>query len=150
MDQENRFGKITSGLGQRLKEERERLKFTQVALAKVAGLGRLTQIAYEDETAYPRTTYLSAVATAGVDILYLLFGIRQHDLVPTTDDEIIAKAFDMVESYVATQENGHMSAESRRLLFQVSRKSLTLVKLGLLPLGFNPFDMTLTSLVTTR
>ncbi len=148
MDEENRIGTIPSGFGKRLREERERLNFTQVELSKLAGLGRLTQIAYENETASPRTTYLSAVATVGVDILYLLLGIRQHDLVATTDDEIVAKAFDMVEAYAATQANGHLSAESRQLLFQISRKSLTLVKLGILPQTFNPLTIHPSTVIT--
>jgi|TARA_A100001518_G_scaffold309_1_gene276 transcriptional regulator with XRE-family HTH domain len=63
-------------IGDRLKEERERLGLNQTALAQIGGVGKTTQIKYEKGTSSPDSAYLSAVSKEGVDIFYVLQGQR--------------------------------------------------------------------------
>ncbi|MGP9500250.1 XRE family transcriptional regulator [Halomonas sp. AOP43-D1-4] len=63
-------------IGERLKEERERIGLSQTALAQIGGVGKTTQIKYEKGTSSPDSSYLSAVADEGVDIFYVLKGQR--------------------------------------------------------------------------
>lgn len=63
-------------VGERLKEERTRLGLSQTALGAVAGVGKATQINYEKDSGSPTANYLIAVATVGVDMMYVLSGVR--------------------------------------------------------------------------
>ena len=57
------------GIGERLKEERERLGFSQTEFAAVAGASKNSQYNYEKGERCPDAAYLAAVAEKGVDIL---------------------------------------------------------------------------------
>lgn len=63
-------------VGERLKEERSRLGLSQTELGAVAGVGKTTQINYEKDSGSPTANYLIAVATVGVDMVYVLTGVR--------------------------------------------------------------------------
>ena len=65
-----------STLGQRLREERERLGLTQIDFAALGGAKKHSQINYEADRTAPDTNYLSALGEHGVDIIYLLTGER--------------------------------------------------------------------------
>ncbi|MCL1861863.1 MAG: helix-turn-helix domain-containing protein [Proteobacteria bacterium] len=59
---------------EKLKEERLRLGMNQEAFASLAGVSRGAQINYESGARMPDMKYLSAVAAAGADVLYILTG----------------------------------------------------------------------------
>lgn len=64
-------------IGERLREERVRLGFSQTDFAALAGASKKSQIRYEaDEGGGPDCAFLTAVASAGVDIAYVLTGQR--------------------------------------------------------------------------
>ena len=63
-------------LGDRLLEERERAGLTQTVLAAVAGTTKKSQIEYEKNSAQPKSGYLAAIAAAGIDVQYILTGVR--------------------------------------------------------------------------
>ncbi|AQU84904.1 MULTISPECIES: XRE family transcriptional regulator [unclassified Halomonas] len=65
-------------IGERLKEERERIGLSQTALAQIGGVGKTTQIKYEKGASNPDSSYLSAVADEGIDIFYVLKGQRSE------------------------------------------------------------------------
>lgn len=65
-----------SSIGERLREERERLGLNQGAFGDVGGVNRNTQANYEKGERNPDSAYLAAVAAAGVDVLYVLTGKR--------------------------------------------------------------------------
>jgi len=67
-------------LGARLKEERERLGLTQPAFAELAGAKKRTLIDWEGGVSSPTAVQLSALATHGVDVLYILTGQRNPNL----------------------------------------------------------------------
>lgn len=60
----------------RLKEERERLGVTQPAFAEVAGVVKQTVIQWEKGASGPSAAQLSALHEIGVDLQYVLLGIR--------------------------------------------------------------------------
>lgn len=63
-------------IGERLREERERFGWNQEDLGQLGGVNRNTQGKYEKGERNPDSAYLSAVAAAGVDVLYVLTGRR--------------------------------------------------------------------------
>jgi|SRR5690606_16550431 len=62
--------------GQNLREERLRLGLNQTELARVGGVSKATQVAYEADATRPDARYLSRIADAGVDVTWLLTGRR--------------------------------------------------------------------------
>lgn len=67
---------MLSGVGERLREERDRLGLSQAQMGEIGSVGKTTQLKYEKEGSYPDAAYLAAVAQAGVDVLYVLTGQR--------------------------------------------------------------------------
>ncbi|MFJ4068085.1 helix-turn-helix domain-containing protein [Pseudomonas sp. NPDC089996] len=65
-----------NGLGPRLREERERLGMTQRVFGDIGGVEPNAQGKYESGERTPRADYLAALATRGVDALYVLSGDR--------------------------------------------------------------------------
>lgn len=63
-------------IGGRLKEERERLGFSQTEFGELGGVKKLAQIHYEKDERQPGAGYLSSVAAKGVDVMYVLTGQR--------------------------------------------------------------------------
>lgn len=69
-------------IGERLREERERMALSQQALAEVCGTGKRQQIKYEGAEQLPGATYLAGAARAGIDVVYVLTGLRAGHLEP--------------------------------------------------------------------
>ena len=63
-------------IGERLKEERERLGYTQPVFAKAAGAAKRTLIEWEKGNTSTSAVQLSALMAIGVDVLYILTGQR--------------------------------------------------------------------------
>ena len=63
-------------LGDRLKEEREKLGVSQSVFGELGGVTKASQINYEKGTRSPDAAYLSGVAEVGVDVGYVLSGKR--------------------------------------------------------------------------
>lgn len=63
-------------IGQRLKEERIRLKLSQSALGTFGGVETNAQGNYENGIRSPRAEYLSRISEAGVDVAYVITGQR--------------------------------------------------------------------------
>jgi len=63
------------GIGERLREERERLRLNQEQLGEIGGVRKQAQLLYEKGERSPDAQYLAAVATTGVDVLYVLTGV---------------------------------------------------------------------------
>ena len=64
-------------LSSRLKEERERLGYSQTAFAALAGASKHSQINWEKGSASPNAEALAAWVEKGLDVLYVVTG--QHD-----------------------------------------------------------------------
>lgn len=68
------------GIGSRLREERERLGLNQEGFGQLGGVRKQAQLLYEKDERKPDSDYLAAVAAAGVDVLFVLTGLRQSNL----------------------------------------------------------------------
>lgn len=67
-------------IGKRLREERERLGYSQPDFAALGGKTKKTQIEWEADKATPNAAFLAEVERAGVDVLYVLTGRRETPL----------------------------------------------------------------------
>jgi transcriptional regulator with XRE-family HTH domain len=61
----------------RLREERVRLGLSQEAFSAIAKAAKRAQIYYEKGERKPDAEYLTAISTAGADVLYILTGRRE-------------------------------------------------------------------------
>lgn len=83
-------------LGQRLKEERERLGLTVVAFAEAAGAKKNTVIDWQKDVSSPPAVKLSALADIGVDVLYVLTGVSSQPALPpelAADEQMLIDAY---------------------------------------------------------
>ncbi|MBX9836006.1 MAG: helix-turn-helix domain-containing protein [Burkholderiaceae bacterium] len=71
-------------LGERIKEERERLGLNQADFAELADSTRKTLFNWESGAATPNATVLAAWAAHGLDVLYVVTGQRSLSM-PATD-----------------------------------------------------------------
>ena len=67
---------IKPGHGERLKSERKRMALSQEALGNLCGVQRLAQLNYEKEESTLTLEYMKKAEKAGVDILFVLSGVR--------------------------------------------------------------------------
>ena len=74
-------------ISERLREERGRLGISQSALAEIGGVVRRAQQNYENGSRIPDGAYFAKVAEIGIDVLYVITGIRASSPVPLTPDE---------------------------------------------------------------
>lgn len=65
-----------STIGERLKNERERLGLNQTQLGAIGGVQKQSQLKYENGVTSPTASYLAEVAKIGVDIQYVILGAR--------------------------------------------------------------------------
>ena len=63
-------------IGDRLKEERERLRMTQESFSVAGGAGKRAYIRYEQGERLPDAGFLAAISASGADVLYVLTGRR--------------------------------------------------------------------------
>lgn len=62
--------------GQRLSEERKRIGLNQTEFGRIAGVTKTSQVNYESGERSPSVDYWQAIATAGVDVQYIITGIK--------------------------------------------------------------------------
>ncbi len=82
-------------IGDRLKEERQRLGLNQSDFAAFAGVSKNSQLNYEKGERSPDAGYLAAIAEKGVDVLYVVTGKRT----PTAADAIGEAEADLLEHF---------------------------------------------------
>jgi transcriptional regulator with XRE-family HTH domain len=113
------------GIGTRLQEERKRNGFSQTQLADIVGIGKMTQFQYEKGINLPTLKYLSSIIPTGVDIQYILFGVRTNsaDVQEWQKKEIEKKALSMLAKNEA--ELGNMDDDKRYLMFTLLVSQLT-------------------------
>lgn len=91
-------------IGERLRAERERLKLSQDDFAELAGLTRNTQIKYEKGERSPDAAYLAALAERGLDVLYVVCGIRKTHTTASPEQSRL------LDAYAATAGQGRRAA----------------------------------------
>ncbi|HHH3032411.1 TPA: helix-turn-helix domain-containing protein [Serratia marcescens] len=93
-------------LGSRLREERNRLGFTQAELADLVGIHKNSQGNYENDVKSPDSKYLSTVAEHGVDILYVVTGSR------TPQTSVSIEEQKLIENYRAMDEAARLNMQA--------------------------------------
>lgn len=68
---------VRQQIGRRLLEERQRLCLTQQALADMVSAPRVSFVKYEAGQSSPAAETLVALEQAGIDVRYVLTGLRQ-------------------------------------------------------------------------
>lgn len=79
-------------IGERLREERQRLDLNQTQLGEHGGVTKKTQMLYESGDRTPDAAYLAAIAEAGADIQYIVTGQRS-DMALTPDERQLLALF---------------------------------------------------------
>lgn len=74
----------------RLRWERDRLGLTQPQFAEIAGAAKRTVIDWEKGVSSPTGVQLARLASAGVDVLYVLTGEHGKPIAPTFDGRLSA------------------------------------------------------------
>ena len=79
----------------RIKEERERLGLNQESFGSVGGVKKLAQFNYESGKRVPDAVYLENLSKIGVDVNYILTGVRIGDI-PTllpADEQVLLSSY---------------------------------------------------------
>lgn len=70
----------TPTIGSRLRSERKRMGLSQTAFAELGGVSRKAQHRYEQDERAPDVRYISRIAQAGADVLFIITGVRAEDV----------------------------------------------------------------------
>lgn len=92
-------------IGERFKEERERLGLSQPAFAAIAGAAKRTLIDWEKGATSPSAVQLAALSGIGADVLYILTG--QRSPAALQPDEL-----ELLERFRAASLDGKLAALS--------------------------------------
>lgn len=96
---------------ERLREERNRLGFSQADFAEIGGVQRLAQINYEKGKRNPDSPYLASIAAAGVDVQYILTGIRSASAPKPVAEPLSQRKKILLDNYDNTSEEGRRIIE---------------------------------------
>lgn len=123
-------------IGERLKEERDRLDMTQPAFADACGAKKRTLIDWEKGVSSPTAVQLSALSEIGVDVLYVLTGVHAREAAALKlDEETLAHhtaAFVMVPRYdVQASAGGGALIHSELIVDHLAFRQEWVSKLGL-------------------
>ncbi|MEX3690101.1 helix-turn-helix domain-containing protein [Paraburkholderia sp. BR14263] len=78
-------------IGDRLREERERLGFAQPAFAALADTTKKSQIDYEKDVTQPKAGYLAAISKVGADVQYIVTGVRSVAALTNDEAELLER-----------------------------------------------------------
>jgi len=81
-----------SDLGVRLVEERKRLRMNQTDFGRLGAVSKGSQILYEKGEGSPTADYLCAIAGSGVDVQYVLTGVRSS-VALTAEEQLLIRRF---------------------------------------------------------
>lgn len=107
---------IRLSIGLRLREERERLKFSQDAFAKIGNVSMRAEQDWERGLSAPKADFLAVAALQGVDVLYVLTGQRT----PQAAASLTAEESALLDNYKHSDEEGRAAA--RRVLSSLAQQ----------------------------
>ncbi|EBU8698762.1 helix-turn-helix domain-containing protein [Salmonella enterica] len=109
-------------IGERLKNERERLGLSQTEICALTGVSRKTQFNYESGERYPDAHYLEILLRAGADVMYILSGDR-HELSGSPDspinEEMLAQIVEGVELLLVKMKKTLPSDKKARVIIML-------------------------------
>lgn len=99
--------------GKKIRSERLRLGLTQAVLAEAGGVSKATQVAYEADATRPDIGYLSKIAEAGVDVLWLATDQRATSGV---DWDLVDEILELIEEWTSERDKPTTRSERKDLL----------------------------------
>ncbi|ECI4646551.1 XRE family transcriptional regulator [Salmonella enterica subsp. salamae] len=93
-------------MGDRIREERKKLKLNQSDFAELAGCSRNAQAIYERGESLPGSAYLVRLSEIGVDVQYILTGQR----LPLTEISMEERA--LLENYRAMDKASQLNMQA--------------------------------------
>lgn len=105
-------------IGERLREERERLEKNQEEFAAFGGVGRKTQFNYESGERAPDGAYLAGISQLGADVAYILTGQRS-----STASTLPPRVTALIDNYAHSDEEGKRHIESAALFAAERQKA---------------------------
>lgn len=99
---------MNDSFGKRLAEERKRIGRTQPQLAALVGATKRSQIDWESDSASPKASYLAGFAAEGIDVQYLITGVRSKPV----EDTLTPRQKALLANYDAADEAGKKFIES--------------------------------------
>lgn len=99
---------IRASVGTRLKEERERLGWSQAALADAVGASRRAVVTWEGGATVPGADALAALAPHGYDVLYIVVGQRT----PISKQALTPDEAALLDNYKHADEAGRAAART--------------------------------------
>ena len=115
---EKRF--TAESYGERLKQERNRLGFTQGELAEIGGVRRTTVYMYERGTRRPSLDFICALLPAGLSLSYILLGERYvvDASERVVDTDLAGDLHTLVDRYGVDSKGRLLQTEYRNVLFR--------------------------------
>ncbi|TMJ19007.1 MAG: helix-turn-helix transcriptional regulator [Alphaproteobacteria bacterium] len=104
-----RFGTSVE-FGKRLAEERGRFGATQKDFGARAGVTLDSQSRYETGKTVPNAEYLAALAAVGVDVNYLLTGLRERSHILDGESTSLLRDFELLAPHLRTAAIGVIRA----------------------------------------
>ena len=98
---------MSNDIGTRLREERLKLGLNQASLGEIGGVKLFAQSNYENGKRKPNAEYLAAVAARGVDVQYVLTGVKaEQDSQPSfpidADAALLVRIAEKLEQVAAS------------------------------------------------
>ncbi|MBF0583082.1 MAG: XRE family transcriptional regulator [Magnetococcales bacterium] len=109
--------------GERIQEERKRLKLSQTEFASAGGVVLNTQFTYEKNKRIPDAKYLAAIAKAGADVTYILTGVRSEERRPEVVAEEVAGVLYVIESILKKERVEIPPDQKARMVLEAYKKS---------------------------
>lgn len=95
-------------LGERLKDERTRLGYSQVAFAELVGASKRSQIGWEQGRSNPDGAAYEVWAKIGVDVLYVITGQRSQ---PVPSKPLSPRQAALLDNYEHLNEDDKKAIE---------------------------------------
>lgn len=77
-------------IGERLLQERKRLKLSQAQFGEAGGVQKRAQINYEAGERSPDAAYLERIAALGVDVQYVITGVHTAASLSADEQELVS------------------------------------------------------------
>ncbi len=115
-------------IGIRLREERERLGFSQQTFAEIGGASKRSQVEWEKGAQVPNAEFLAHIATRGADVSYIVTGARAISSEDVQADlERYGMAWETLEMALETTGRKMSPAKKRKAaeaLFRASKSQV--------------------------
>lgn len=105
--------------GERLREERKKLKMTQAAFSQLGGIGVSALKMYEGNEREPGSRFLAEIANAGADVQYVITGQRANVSL-TPDEQVLLDGYRALDPMTRRRMLAFVLTESGPLV--VSRR----------------------------